>query len=66
MRPEHRKVVSIGADAELLSLRHAVLQSAGFDVVTTENETDALASIRRGSVVYCWCATRFFWFSGND
>ena len=49
MNPERRKkVVSIGSDAELLWLRHAVLQSAGFDVLTTENETDALVSIRSG------------------
>jgi hypothetical protein len=48
MNAEHRKVVSIGGDAELLWLRHAVLQTAGFDVLTTESEADALASIRRG------------------
>ena len=48
MNPEHRRVVSIGADSELLWLRHAVLQTAGFDVLTTENEADALASIQRG------------------
>jgi hypothetical protein len=43
-----RKVVSIGADSELLWLRHAVLQTAGFDVLTAVNETDALASIQKG------------------
>ena len=48
MHPEYRKIISIGADAKLLWLRHAVLESAGFDVLTTENEADALASIRKG------------------
>ena len=48
MNPKHRKVVSIGGDSELLWLRHAVLQTAGIDVLTTENETDALASIQKG------------------
>src|SRR5690349_5112269 len=48
MNAERRKVVSIGGEPELLWLRHAVLQAAGFDVLTTESEADALAIIRRG------------------
>jgi len=48
MNAERRKVVSIGGEPELLWLRHAVLQTAGFDVLTTESEADALAIIRRG------------------
>ena len=41
-------MLSIGGEPELLWLRHAVLQAAGFDVLTTESEADALAIIRRG------------------
>jgi hypothetical protein len=53
MNAERRKVLSIGGEPELLWLRHAVLQTAGFDVLTTESEAeeseaDALAIIRRG------------------
>jgi DNA-binding NtrC family response regulator len=48
MNAERRKVLSIGGEPELLWLRHAVLQTAGFDVLTTESEDDALAIIRRG------------------
>lgn len=61
MNPEHRRVVSIGADAELLWLRHAVLQAAGFEVLTTENEADALASIGRGEcgiLLVCYSLSR--------
>ena len=41
-------VVSVGSNRELLLLRDAVLKSAGFDVFTTDNESDALARISRG------------------
>lgn len=40
-------VLSVGADQELLWLRHAVLQNAGFKVFTTMDESDAMACIRR-------------------
>lgn len=43
-----RKVISVGADRELLWLRHSVLKAAGFNVVTSLSEEDALASIRQG------------------
>jgi DNA-binding response OmpR family regulator len=48
MSSNHRKIISTGTDAELLWLRNAVLQSAGFDVTTTANENDALTKIRQG------------------
>jgi DNA-binding response OmpR family regulator len=41
-------VLSVGENRELLLLREAVLRSAGFDVFTTNNESEALASISRG------------------
>jgi hypothetical protein len=41
-------VVSVGKNRELLLLRDAVLKSAGFDVFTTENESEALARVSRG------------------
>ena len=61
MNLENRRVVSIGADAELLWLRHAVLQAAGFQVLTTENEAEALVSIRRGEcgvLLVCYSLSR--------
>src|SRR5215469_16887871 len=42
------KVVSVGSGSKLLWLRHAVLESAGFDVFSTQVESEALARIRRG------------------
>jgi CheY-like chemotaxis protein len=41
-------VVAVGNNRELLLLRDAVLRSAGFDVFTTENESEALARVSRG------------------
>jgi DNA-binding NarL/FixJ family response regulator len=49
MNSDHHKVISTGSDPELLWLRDAVLQSAGFDVMTTANEDDALNRIRQGN-----------------
>jgi DNA-binding NtrC family response regulator len=48
MADDKLKVLSIATDAELLWLRHAVLQSAGFNVVSTQTENEALARIHRG------------------
>ena len=42
------KVLSVGSGSKLLWLRHAVLESAGFDVFSTQVESEALARIRRG------------------
>ena len=39
------KIVSVGGDHELLWLRNTVLQSAGFKVLTTEDESTALEQI---------------------
>ena len=50
-------VLSVGADQELLWLRHAVLQNAGFKVFTTMDESDAMACIRRaecGVLLVCY------------
>jgi hypothetical protein len=41
-------VISVGKNRELLLLRDAVLKSAGFDVFTTDNESEALARVSRG------------------
>jgi hypothetical protein len=42
------KVLSVATDSELLWLRHAVLQSAGFEVFSTQIESEALARMRAG------------------
>lgn len=52
-------VVSFGKNRELLLLRDAVLRSSGFDVFTTENESEALARISRGDcgvLLVCYSA----------
>lgn len=41
-------VISVGSNPELLWLRNFVLQSAGFQTVTTADEHDAAARIERG------------------
>jgi DNA-binding response OmpR family regulator len=43
--PLHR-VISVGADPELLWLRHAVLENAGFHVITAVGEGEALEAVR--------------------
>jgi CheY-like chemotaxis protein len=48
MISNNRKIISTGTDAELLWLRNAVLQSAGFNVTTTSDGDDALSKIRQG------------------
>ena len=45
--PKH-KVISVGANPELIWLRNAVLQSAGFEVVSTLDLNDAIAGLRQG------------------
>jgi DNA-binding NarL/FixJ family response regulator len=49
MNSNHHKVISTGSNPELLWLRDAVLQSAGFDVTSTASEDDALNRIRQGN-----------------
>jgi DNA-binding NarL/FixJ family response regulator len=49
MTSNDHKVISTGSNAELLWLRDAVLQSAGFDVMSTASEDDALNRIRQGN-----------------
>ena len=41
-------VISVGANPELVMLRNFVLQEAGFNVISTADEHDALARIERG------------------
>jgi DNA-binding NarL/FixJ family response regulator len=43
--PLHR-VISVGGNPELLWLRHAVLENAGFHVITALGEDEALAAVR--------------------
>ena len=54
---EGDKIVSVGGDHELLWLRNAVLQSAGFKVLTTEDESTALEQISQmdcGVLLVCY------------
>lgn len=56
MTSKGEKVISVGANPELLWLRNSVLRSAGFNVVSTADPNDALAMIRRGEcgvLLYC-------------
>lgn len=49
MRPstrENLKIISVGAETELVWLRDAVLRSAGFDVFNTSQENLALEKTR--------------------
>jgi hypothetical protein len=48
MGSRNLKVISVGANVELLWLRDAVLQTAGFEVLTSSSETEALNFIARG------------------
>jgi DNA-binding NarL/FixJ family response regulator len=50
-------VISVGTNTELVRLRHFVLQEAGFNVVSTFDEHDALSRIERGEcgvLVMCY------------
>lgn len=54
---EGDKIISVGGDHELLWLRNAVLQSAGFTVLTTEDENAALEQISQmdcGVLLICY------------
>src|SRR5215813_4603517 len=56
-----QKVISVGANPELLWLRNSVLRSAGFDVATTANQDHALAAIQRGdcgTLLMCYSLTK--------
>lgn len=43
------RVISVGANPELLWLRHAVLENEGFHVITAIGENEALDAIRAGT-----------------
>jgi DNA-binding NarL/FixJ family response regulator len=50
-------VISVGANAELVQLRNFVLQEAGFHVISTVDEGEALSRIERrecGVLVMCY------------
>ena len=50
-------VISVGANPELVLLRNFVLQEAGFNVISTVDENDALARIERrdcGVLLMCY------------
>jgi hypothetical protein len=47
MNAANQTVISTGNDAELLWLRNAVLRYAGFNVLTSEGETQALKLIEQ-------------------
>ena len=56
-----QKVISVGANPELLWLRNFVLQSAGFDVATIANHDHALAAIQGGdcgTLLMCYSLTK--------
>jgi CheY-like chemotaxis protein len=44
--PRQQRVLSVGVDKELVSLRHAVLQSAGLTVFSTTDPQQAFARIQ--------------------
>jgi|SRR5581483_2428904 len=48
MQENGKIVLSVGEHSELLSLREAVLRSAGFDVFTTHDKKVALNRIKEG------------------
>ena len=48
MLSAHQAVLSVGADTHLLSLREQVLREAGFDVITSDNERQAISLMREG------------------
>jgi PleD family two-component response regulator len=60
LRPRNRNdklIVSVGTNPELLWLREAVLQSAGFEVLTIPDEKEALAKIEAidcGVLLLCY------------
>lgn len=61
MAAEGMTVISVGANPELVWLRNFVLQSAGFNVVSTTDTQDARARIERGEcgvLVVCYSLER--------
>ena len=48
MVSNHQGVLSVGADPQLLELRHQVLESAGLKVFTTYSESVAISRMREG------------------
>jgi DNA-binding response OmpR family regulator len=54
---QNRKIISIDTELELLRLRHAVFESAGFEVYSTQHERDALANMESsdcGVLLLCY------------
>ena len=48
--PSQRAILSVGADAELMALRHAVLRSVALDVFSTLDPEEAYIRIQSGSL----------------
>ena len=48
MLSNHQGVLSVGADPQLLELRHQVLESAGLRVFTTYSESAAISRMKKG------------------
>lgn len=48
--PSQQAILSVGADAELVSLRHAVLRSVGLDVFSTLDPEEAYIRIQPASL----------------
>ena len=49
MSNDDQIVLSVGGNPELLGLREHVLRAAGFDVVSTSNESKAVAEMQKGN-----------------
>lgn len=56
-----RRVISVGTIPELLSLRHVILRSAGFEVFSTVEPVEAATRIRTGD-----CAVLLLCYSVSD
>lgn len=57
MSAQRTTIISVGANPELVRLRNFVLREAGFNVVSTLDEHDALARIERkecGLLLMCY------------
>jgi hypothetical protein len=57
VRPERRRVISVGGDSNLLSIRHAILELGGYEVWSTTNLSLASSFIRHercGVLLLCY------------
>ena len=61
-----RIVVSVGKLPELLSLRPAVLKSAGYAVFTTTDPQEAVTKSGKRNAECCCCAIRYLTYGGRN